>query len=145
LANPAGSLSVPDAVSSAVILGGVGAVPDGIEAALVGLLGDEDVVRKGGSDRYGTAAIVGAWSTGRGMHWEGAGITTGRNFADALAGGAMLGKMRSVMLLTAPDALPAATRAPLSVNKQFIQTVHFIGGTAAISAGVREDVMAAIE
>jgi len=145
LADPAGDISVPWEVSSAVILGGEGAVPAGIEAALQGRLGEENVMRRGAADRYGTAALIASWSVSRGMYWEGAGITTGTNFADALAGGAMLGAQRSVMLLTPGNDLAPAARAPLSVNREMIQTVHFIGGTSAVSQGVRDEVMAAIE
>jgi len=145
LADPDGDVSVPWEVSSAVILGGEGAVPAGIEAALQGRLGEENVLRKGAADRYGTAALIAAWSVSRGMYWEGAGISTGTNFADALAGGAMLGAQRSVMLLTPGTNLSPAARAPLSVNREMIQTVYFVGGTSAVSQGVRDEVMAAIE
>jgi len=145
LADPDGDVSVPWEVSSAVILGGEGAVPAGIEAALQSRLGEENVLRKGAADRYGTAALVAAWSVSRGMYWEGAGISTGTNFADALAGGAMLGSRRSVMLLTPGRTLSPAARAPLSVNKELIQTVYFVGGTSAVSQGVRDEAMAAIE
>lgn len=145
LADPAGAISVPYEVSSAVILGGESAVPAGIEAALQGRLGEANVVRKGASDRYGTAALIASWSVARGMYWEGAGIATGTNFADALAGGAMLGSQRSVLLLTPGTALAPAARAPLSVNKDMIQTVYFVGGTSAVSQTVRDQVMAAID
>lgn len=145
LADPAGALAMPTEVSSAVILGGYAAVGEGMEAALVGKLGEGNVTRKGGTDRYGTAALVAGWSIGRGMHWEGVGLATGRNFADALAGGAMLGSMRSVLLLTPPAELLPVTRAPLSVNKEMIQTVHFVGGANAVTQPVRDDVMATIE
>ncbi len=145
LADPAGEIMVPDEVSRVIILGGTSAVSDGIEAALIGRLGEDEVARKGGTDRYATAALVSAWGVGRGMHWDGVGIATGSGFADALAGGAMLGSMRSVMLLTPGDTLASATRAPLSVNKEMIQTVHFVGGTSTVSSDVREQVMLVIE
>lgn len=145
LADPEGSLSIPSEVTSAVILGGESAVPAGIEAGLHGKLGEANVIRKGASDRYGTSALVAAWSTAHGMYWEGAGIVTGTNFADALAGGAMLGARRSLMLLTRGTTLSPAARAPLSLNKEMIQTIHFIGGTNAVSQATRDSVMAAIK
>jgi subtilisin family serine protease/putative cell wall-binding protein len=145
LANPNGDLLMPEEISSAVILGGTKAVSEGFEAALDGLVGDENVIRKGGSDRYATAALVSAWSISKGMYWEGVGIATGEDFADALSGGAMLGKRRSVMLLTPGDTLMPITRAPLSVNRRSIQTVHFIGGPAVVSPAVRAAVMDSIE
>jgi putative cell wall-binding protein len=145
LANANGSLQVPEKVSSAVILGGTSAVSEGYEAAFDGLVGDENVIRKGGSDRYATAALISAWSIGKGMYWEGVGIATGQDFPDALSGGAMLGARRSVMLLTPTAKLMPITRAPLSVNRRSIQTVHFIGGTAVVSQATRNQVMNAIE
>ena len=92
-----------------------------------------------------TAALVSAWSISKGMYWEGVGIATGEDFADALSGGAMLGKRRSVMLLTPGQTLMPITRSPLSVNRRSIQTVHFIGGSAVVSPAVRAAVMDAIE
>jgi putative cell wall-binding protein len=103
------------------------------------------VLRKGGADRYATAALIAAYGTNFGLHWEGVGLATGTSFADALAGGAMLGQLRAPLLLTPGDELSPSARAPLAVNKQSIQTVHFIGGTSVITDAVRADVMFAIE
>lgn len=145
LANPDGSLIVPDAATSAVLLGGTGVVSGAVEAALGGLLGDENVVRRGGSDRYATAAMIASFGVNRGLRWEGVGLATGTSFADALAGGAMLGHMRSPLLLTPGDRLSVSARAPLSVNRRFIQTITIIGGTNAISDDVRSAALRAIQ
>ena len=145
LADPAGAIDVPAEASFAVILGGERVVSSGIEAALQGRLGEWAVMRKGGADRYATAALIAAWGTNVGLHWEGVGIATGSSFADALAGGAMLGQMGSPLLLTPGDALSVSARAPLAVNKEAIQTVHFIGGTGVVSDAVRVAVMDAVE
>lgn len=144
LANPSGSLAVPEQASQAVILGGTSVVSTGMEAALTGLLGEWNVVRKGGADRYATAALIAAHGVNNGLHWEGVGIATGTSFADALAGGAMLGQLRSPLLLTPGDALSVSARTPLSVNKRSIQTVHIIGGPSAVSETVRTQVLNAI-
>jgi subtilisin family serine protease len=144
LANPSGSLAVPEQASQAVILGGTSVVSTGVEAALTGLLGEWNVVRKGGADRYATAALIAAHGVNNGLHWEGVGIATGTSFADALAGGAMLGQLRSPLLLTPGDALSVSARTPLSVNKRSIQTVHIIGGPSAVSETVRTQVLNAI-
>jgi len=145
LANPDGTLTVPEAVTSAVIVGGETSVSSGIEGGLDGLLGDENVIRKAGPNRYSTSALVAAWGVGNGLHWEGVGLATGTGFADALSGGVMLGHLRAPLLLTRGDVLLPATRAPLSINKQFIQTVRFIGGTSTISNNVRMQVMQAVQ
>lgn len=144
LVGPDGSLRVPDEVTSVVILGGEAAIPVGVEAGLNGLLGEENVMRKGGSNRYATAALVSAWAVGQGLHWEGVGIATGESFADALAGGAMLGHLRSPLLLTPGSSLLPVTRAPLALNRQSIQTVRFIGGTSVVTPSVRSQVMSAV-
>jgi subtilisin family serine protease/putative cell wall-binding protein len=145
LADPAGALAVPEQASQAIILGGESVVSSGMEAALTGLLGEGSVVRKGGADRYATAALIASYGVNNGLHWEGVGIATGTSFADALAGGAMLGQLRSPLLLTPGDVLSPAARAPLFVNKRSIQTVHIIGGTSAVSETVRGQILRAIE
>ncbi|MBF4510482.1 MAG: cell wall-binding repeat-containing protein [Aeromicrobium sp.] len=144
LASPSGALAVPEEASQAVILGGTGVVSTGMEAALTGLLGEWNVVRRGGADRYATAALISAYGVSNGLRWEGVGIATGTSFADALAGGAMLGQMRSPLLLTPGDALSPSARAPLSVNRRSIQTVNIIGGPSAVSETVRSQVLSAI-
>ena len=145
LANPAGTIDVPEEAGSAVILGGSGAVSGGMEAALKSLLGESNVQRKGGADRYETAALIAAFGVNNGLHWDGVGITTGTMFADALSAGVMLGHEHSPMLLTDPRSLSSSARSPLWVNKKSIQTVQFIGGTSAVSSNVRSQVMSAIE
>ena len=145
LANPAGTIDMPEEAASAVILGGSGAVSGGMEAALKSLLGESNVQRKGGVDRYETAALIAAFGVNNGLHWDGVGVTTGTLFADALSAGVMLGHERSPILLTDPNSLSASARGPLWVNKKSIQTVQFIGGTSAVSSAVRSQVMSAIE
>jgi len=145
LSNPAGTIELPEEACTAVILGGSGAVSDSMEAALTSLLGESNVQRKGGSNRYETAALVASFGVSNGLHWDGVGITTGTLFADALSAGVMLGHEHSPMLLTDPNSLSASARGPLWVNKKSIQTVQFIGGTSALSPAVRSQVMSAIE
>lgn len=145
LANPNGAVNVPDSATNAVILGGDQVVSAGVEAALGGLLGDANVIRRGGADRYATAALIASFGVNRGLRWEGVGIATGTSFADALAGGAMLGHLRSPLLLTPGTELSVSARSPLSVNRRFIQTVHIIGGPNAVSDAVRDAVIRAIQ
>lgn len=144
LASPAGSLSVPASVDSAVILGGTGAVSVGIEAALEARLGDGNVSRKGGVNRYATATIVAGYGVANGMYLDNAGVATGEQFPDALSGGAMLGAMRSILLLTPPSALAPDASQLLSANVDMIDTVNFIGGTAAVPEAVRAQVKAIV-
>lgn len=143
-ADPAGRLDIPWGTTNAVILGGEGAVSAGIEAGLIARLGAANVTRKGASNRYGTASLIAAYGINRGLHWNGVGITTGTNFPDGLAGGTMLGQQWSVMLLTPGTWMSPDTRAPLYINKRYIQDVTYIGGTSSVSASVRAEVARAV-
>lgn len=142
---PTGGIELPEQVRSCVILGGPMAVGDGIQAALEARLGESQVTRRGGIDRYGTAALVAALGVNRGMYWEGVGIATGANFPDALSGGAMLGERNAVMLLTPGTSLSEAARDPLMLNKELIQTVDYLGGLSALSQPVRDGVRDVVE
>jgi len=140
LAPTGGTPYLPDAVDSAVILGGTGAVTSATEAAVKTELGAASVTRVGGTDRYDTAALVAEHGVASGMRWDGVGIATGAAFPDALSGGAMLGSFDSVLLLTRPTSLVPVAEQRLAANKASIDTVFFIGGTGAVSQAVRDKV-----
>jgi hypothetical protein len=78
-----------------------------------------------------------------GMRWDGTGLATGLNFPDALSGGAMLGKLNSVMLLTRPDLLSGEARTKLSTNRAVIGTLFIFGDTNAVSLDVENAAKAA--
>ncbi len=103
-------------------------------------LGASKVTRVGGANRYDTAARIADCGVAHGMPWDGVGIATGIGFPDALSGGAMLGSLDSVLLLTDPKTLSAPAQTRLAANRVVIGTVHFIGGTGAVSQGVRTTV-----
>jgi len=132
-----GDPSLPSATSRVVILGGTGAVAPSTENDLVDALGREDVSRIGGADRYETAALAARFGVEEGMEWDCVGIATGAAFPDALSGGAMLGRLGSVMLLTPGTALCSSAEECLANSKAEISCVYFIGGTGAVSAAVR--------
>jgi hypothetical protein len=131
----------------AVVLGGTGAVP--LSAATTvqrALTGPKVLVRLAGGTRYGTAEAVADWSAnGEGLTWECAGISTGLNFADALGGGPAMGAAGGVMMLTDPTTLSPETETALTDNKTDICTAKFFGGIGAISQGVRDAVMSALQ
>lgn len=143
LANPAtGAMYKPADMTSAVVLGGTSAVPSAVEADLNALLGAGAVVREGGANRYETATLIATHGTHMGLLWNGVGIASGEAFPDALAGGAALGAMRTVLLLTPPASLDSYASAALDANKAEIDGVHFLGGTSAVSTGVEASVEA---
>ena len=65
-----------------------------------------------------------------------AGIATGTNWPDALAGGALLGTIDGPMLLTNPVAALAETKSFLSWSSAWYQDMTIFGGTGAVSSGV---------
>ena len=109
------------------ILGGPGAVSDGVKSQLVALTGAA-VTRVSGVDRYATAAatakLLGTPSTVY--------IASGEGFADALAGGAAAARQSAVILLTAPSRLPVATQQTLAAMKP--SRVVVLGGRGAVSS-----------
>ena len=132
----AGTVDVPTATSKVVILGSTAAVPASVESYLNRRLGSANVDRVGGLNRYATAAMIAQLGVDAGMRWDGTGLATGLNFPDALSGGAMLGKLNSVMLLTRPDVLAGEARTKLYNNRAVIDTLFIFGDTNAVSAAV---------
>lgn len=132
---------VSDNATSAVVLGGTGAVSPVAYNDIAGLLGAGNVTRLGGTDRFATAALAAQWFVGNaGLEYSAPAIATGRSPYDALAGGVAQGKSRSVLLLTETNSLPSATTVELLSNAQVISEVRFFGGTGAVSQTVRDAV-----
>jgi len=128
-----------DGVTSALILGGTGAVPGGVEAGLDAALGQ--VTRLGGATRYETAVTVARHSVDyAGLSWDDLAIAVGEDFPDALAGGVLQGHYGSVVLLTRGSSLSDATRAELVARKDAIHEVRFFGGVGALTPAVRASV-----
>lgn len=136
LVNPStGEIYVPDSTKRVLILGGKGVVSDSAQLGLSARLGPTNVKREGGANRYETAAKVAQVGVDTGMSWDGVGLATGENFPDALSGGAMLGQLNSVMLLTPRVSLHPAAAAKLTANATSINKLHVIGGVRVVSPG----------
>lgn len=124
-----------------VIVGGSGAVSDGVVASLEarGL----QVSRISGSNRYATAReVAGSFATSSIGQIDGgraAIVATGEGFADALAV-APLGSSSGVpILLTTSASLHSDTRAGL--EELGIQRVLVVGGPVAVSAAVESSII----
>ncbi|MGQ0616919.1 MAG: DUF4394 domain-containing protein [Acidimicrobiia bacterium] len=87
------------------------------------------VVRYGGADRYETAVRIAADGLGNPGTFL---LATGRNFPDALSGGAAAVKADAAILLTDDTVLPAATNAYLLANPASARFA--LGGQAAAAA-----------
>lgn len=147
LASPAGpsasTLKAMDAigVKKVLVLGDTAAVPAGVESALEG----RAALRLGGPNRYETAKRVAAYGVSEaGLSWDKVAIATGEDFPDALAGGVLQARERSVILLTPGAFLHAAPKGALTANKAAIRSVRFLGGEAAIGAKTRAEVAEAL-
>ncbi len=115
--------------ASIVVLGGTGAVSDGVMASLKSY-SSGPVTRVPGADRYSTAAsLAGSFPAGSPVF-----VATGQAFPDALAGTAAAAARHGAILLTGPNTLPPATAAALS--KLAPSSITILGGTGAVSAAV---------
>jgi len=91
-----------------------------------------DVVRLSGADRYATAAAI-SRSTYV-PHVPYVFIATGRDFPDALAGGALAAQVGAPLLLTSTSSIPSATVNEIKRLKPI--DIIVLGGPAVVSDGV---------
>jgi len=128
---------LPSGTRRAVILGGKASVATSVESSLRTRLGSGAVIRLGGRDRYEAAAGIARWSIAdAGLEWNGLTMATGEKFPDALSGGVMAARVRSVVLLTRSSQISPATRTALQTNAGIIGRLHVVGGPASVSEGV---------
>lgn len=119
------------APSTVVVVGGEAAV-DAATARAAGDAADAAVVRHGGSDRWASAAAAATAADTSGGEVL---LASGAEFADALAAGGLSGGDHpSPVLLTAPNELPAATRAALRELEP--DRITIVGGEAAVGGTV---------
>ena len=112
-----------------VVLGSSGVVSNSVAAALAAY---GPVSRVAGSDRFETAAAVSHTTFAPGVPI--AYVTTGRNFPDALAGGAAAGRDRGPVLLVDGGSIPAATAAELGWLRP--GRIVVLGSTGVVSDAV---------
>lgn len=109
-----------------LVLGGETAVADDVLTQIEAL--GYPVERVRGTNRYGTAAAVAElWTEGAHETW----VSTGRNYADALAASALAARQDGPVLLTAPTSLPDPTGEALVALGP--ETVHILGGEVAVN------------
>jgi hypothetical protein len=94
--------------------------------------------RVSGADRYETAVAVSEYAVDMGWsRWDVTGLATGAHFADALSGGAGIGRVDGVLLLTDPVSLSPATASALSTYALDITRLDVLGGPSALSNSVK--------
>lgn len=97
----------------AYVVGGTAAVSELVASEMETDTLAVDVERvAAGTNRYDTSAKFALWASGRGwVEFSRVGIATGRNFPDALTGGALMGSTGQVLVLTDPSVLSWQTSA----------------------------------
>jgi putative cell wall-binding protein len=106
--------------------------------------------RVAGTDRYGTASAIAnkAYPGGSNSIVLASGepvSATDNNSPDALAAATLAGALNAPILLTAKGSLPAVTASTMKGLDDLIAgpaTVYVVGGTAAVSQAVRDEVKA---
>ncbi|WP_281964962.1 cell wall-binding repeat-containing protein [Serinicoccus marinus] len=114
------------------VIGGEGAVSSTVATAAGAAAGE--VVRLGGTNRYGTAAAVAEefFPTPA----PGVFLATGVEFPDALAAAPVAAMNTMPVLLTRPDMLPSPTVDVMTSLRA--QMVHIVGGYGAVELSVQE-------
>ena len=118
-----------------IILGGTAAVSESVADTLRGM--GYEVDRIAGADRYETARRVArlfAPDTLSNVY-----VASGRNFADAIAAAPSVSK-DTPLILTEPGELHPQARRFLTDGDRTVESVTILGGTAAVSAGVEEEI-----
>jgi 5'-nucleotidase / UDP-sugar diphosphatase len=131
-----------------IIVGGTAAVSAATEESL----GSEDedtertVRRLSGDTRYTTSGAVYDEAIAVGMDPTSRWLATGRNWPDTLAAGPAVATLGASLLLVDPEALAnsPSTRERIRVLPDVLDEVVLVGGTAAISDAVRDELAAAI-
>ncbi len=141
LLTTAGSIPAPTAAelsrlhpSRIVVLGGPGVVGDAVLSQLRGWT--PNVERWSGATRFDTAAAISRASFAPGVPV--AYLATARTFPDALAGGAVAGRLGGPILLVEPNGVPAATAAELARLRP--SQIIVLGGGGVVSDGVLDAV-----
>jgi putative cell wall-binding protein len=117
--------------ASIIVLGGVGAVSNAVQAALDPFTAGP-VTRVAGADRYGTAAAISSITYAPGV--PAAVIASGETLADALAGGPPAVVRGAPILLVRAGFIPPSTAAELSRLQP--RSIIVLGGPGVVPTPV---------
>ena len=127
--------AIPAGVSTAIadldpktslVAGGPSVVSDSVMAQL------PSPTRAGGSDRYGTCALLNDYGVTNGLSYASVGLATGASFPDALTMGPAVAADNGLLLLTAPSGPSSAISKRVTANADDIDYLHVAGGTGAV-------------
>lgn len=116
------------APSRVLVLGGPGAVGEGVLTAVRSAVNRVSIERISGADRYATAVAVSARASAAGTAF----VVNGSAPADALLAGTPAARQGAKLLLTGRDLLPAATLRALDG----VRDVVIVGGYGVVSQTV---------
>jgi putative cell wall-binding protein len=126
-----------------VLLGGSAAISEAVEARLAEL--GYETERLSGPNRYATSTAVagdalGRWGEGR----VSVVFATGENFPDGLAAGALAARLDGILVLVPRLALDESVDAFLRTNTARLGGGVVVGGSAAVSDQVHDQLRAAL-
>ena len=131
-------------MQQAVVLGGSAAVSDAVVAEVEAA--GHDTRRLAGDDRYATSVAIGDEAIAAGMSPATLWLATGLDWPDALSAGPAVAQLAQTFLLVHGQDLTASppTEQALRSRAEALETIHLIGGTAAIAEHVADQVRAAV-
>lgn len=129
-------------VKRVIIMGGTGAVSDGVKASVAATAGITDVQRVGGADRAATArALADLLTNGKtklngsvapAFTANGAVVATGWDFPDALSAGPHAGVKGFPILFTKGASVPQSTKDFFTANRAALGQFTVVGGTGVV-------------
>jgi putative cell wall-binding protein len=120
-------------VREVTVVGGVNALPDSI---LDPIREFATVNRIAGDSRYTTSLEVAKAAVKAGLSADGAVLTTGGNWPDALAGGPAAAELRVFSVLVPPDSIDSAATTRDWLASSGPDTLNLVGGPNSISYAI---------
>lgn len=118
----------------AILVGGKFAVPVAVEGQLKSA-GIAKTERLKGSTAYDTSKAIAEWAVKNGLRADAMGVACGQNYPDALAGAALCGKNRAVLLLA--DSVSSGQAVSFAkANKVNVDGGYVFGGKYAVPDAV---------
>ncbi len=119
--------------ATTILVGGTGVLSEVVATSAATASGGS-VIRRAGSDRYGTAADLARYAQqSESFVATDVLIASGEAYADALVGGVLGGLRANPLILSRKDSCPSATASYLRDNLLAIGHLWLLGGTGAIS------------
>jgi putative cell wall-binding protein len=120
-------------VEQIYIAGGTGSVHPGIESSLNALLGNENVSRFAGLDRFEVGVLISLEFFGSAEHTF---VANGYNFPDALTGGPLAAAYGGPLYLSPPQCLPPTVL--YDILDLDARAVWLLGGPASLSPDIQQ-------